>query len=117
MAIMDFNYGLAIRQANQVDEIAKEMQNIANRQLQSAVDSIEACWQGDASKQFLGYCTTTQEDIRIQARKLQDLANRVRTVARIIEEAEQRAKEAQRRAAEAARSAGGGSGGGGGGAF
>lgn len=104
MAITNFNYNNAISQANQVDNIAKEMLAVANRQLQTTMDSIGACWRGEASQQFLGHCATTQADIRDQAKKLQDLARRIREVARIIEAAEERAKELQRKKDAAAAS-------------
>jgi uncharacterized protein YukE len=116
MAILNFNYNQAINQARQIDNVATDMLSAANRQLQTTIESIGACWQGEASRQFIGYCTTTQTDIRAEAKKLQDLANRIREVARIIREAEERAKELQRQqaAAAAASSSGSGSGGGGG---
>ncbi|HWQ79796.1 MAG TPA: WXG100 family type VII secretion target [Anaerovoracaceae bacterium] len=97
MAIMNFNYNQAINQAKQLEGVANEMLNVANKQFQTTVDSIQDSWEGKASQQFLSYCIATQEDIKKQARKLQDLAGRIREVARIIEEAEQRAKESQRR--------------------
>ena len=102
MAIMNFNYNQAIRQANQVDAVANDMLNVANKQLQTTLDSIGACWGGDASKQFISYCATTQADIQTQAKKLQDLARRIKQVAQIIEEAEERAKELQQQQAAAA---------------
>lgn len=124
MAIMDFNYNKAISQAKEIDNIAEDMLNVANKQMQNTVDSIGICWRGEASQQFVNYCESTQSDIRTQAKKLQDLARRIRDVARIIKDAENRAKELQRRqaAAEAAKraasknsSGGGGSSGGSGG--
>lgn len=118
MAIIEFNYNQAISQANQIETVASEMLNVANKQLQTSIDSIGVCWQGDASQQFVKYCSTTQSDIRAEAKKLQDLSKRLREVARIIKEAEERAKEIQRREAEAAaQQSGGGGGGGGGGRF
>ncbi|NMA33885.1 MAG: hypothetical protein GX940_04950 [Clostridiaceae bacterium] len=132
MAIMNFNYNQAIRQADQIDSAAGELLNTANRQLQTTLESVAACWNGDASAQFISYCRTVQEDIRREAGKLQDLARRIRQVARIIREAEERARELQRQREAAAAAAaaaaaeqkgnfssGGGSfsGGGGGGSF
>lgn len=122
MAIMNFNYNQAISQAGQIEAVASEMLTVANRQLQNTLDSIGVCWRGETASQFLRSCATTQEDVRAQAKKLQELASRIREVARIIKEAEERALEIQRqqeaaarRAAEAARSASAsGSGGGGG---
>lgn len=102
MAIMDFNYNQAMNQANQIETVANDMLNVANKQLQNTVDSIGVCWQGEASQQFISYCVTTQSDIKEQAKKLQDLARRIREVARIIKEAEERAKELQRQRDSAA---------------
>jgi len=116
MAILNFNYNQAIDQARQIDNVANDMLNAANRQLQATLDSIGVCWQGDASRQFIGYCTTTQTYIRAESKKLQDLANRIREVAKIIREAEERAIELQRRQSAASPS-GSDSGGGGGRSF
>lgn len=102
MAIMDFNYNKAISQANQIDNIATDMLNIANKQMQTTIDSIGICWRGDASRQFINYCDSTQGDVRAQAKKLQELARRIREVARIIKAAEERAKELQRQQAASA---------------
>lgn len=102
MAIMDFNYNKAISQANQIDNIATDMLNIANKQMQTTIDSIGICWRGDASRQFITYCDSTQSDVRTQAKKLQELARRIREVARIIKAAEERAKELQRQQAASA---------------
>lgn len=102
MAILNFDYGKAIRQADNIDAVASDMLNVANNQLQKTLDSIGACWQGDASRQFIGYCTSAQDDIRKQAKNLQDLAQRIRRVARTIKEAEERARELQRQKEAAA---------------
>ena len=111
---MDFNYTKAIRQANEIDNVASDMLSIADKQMQTALDSIGVCWQGDASYQFIGYCTATQTDIRTQAKKLQDLARRIREVAKIIKDAEDKAKEIQGRQGTTPFSSGSGNGGGGG---
>jgi len=118
---MYFNYNQAISQAKQLEGVANEMLNVADRQFQTTIDSIRVSWEGEASKQFIGYCVTTQEEVKKQSRKLKELAKRIREIARIIEEAEQRAKEIQRRkeAETAAKksSDNGGFGGGGGGSW
>jgi len=110
MAILEFNYNRAIGQAKQIESVANDMLDVSNKQLQTSIDSITACWNGEASKQFLGHCATMQSDIRTQAKTLQDLAKRIRDVARIIKEAEDRAKELQRSRDTAANGGGGGGG-------
>jgi len=105
MAIRDFNYNQAISQANQIETVANDMMNVANRELKDTLDSIGACWQGEASRQFVGYCGAVKADILTQAKSLQDTARRIREVARIIKEAEDRARELQRQREAAARAA------------
>jgi uncharacterized protein YukE len=102
MAIINFNYQRAMTQANQIETIANQMSNLTDRQFQTTLDSIGVCWRGDASQQFIGYCSQTQTDIRSQAKRLRELAARIRQVAKIIKEAEERAKAAQRAKAAAA---------------
>ena len=116
MAILDFNYSRAINQAKQIDDIANEMLSVASTRLQNSLDSIGACWKGESSQQFIGYCAGVQTDIRNQSRNLQNVARRIRDAAKIIRDAEMRAKELQRKEA-AASSSGSGSGGGGGGTY
>ena len=96
---INFDYDKAIKQAKKIDAIASDMLDVISKKIQAAVDVIGACWQGDASRQFLRYCITAQDDVKTQARNLRDVAERIREVARIIKEAEERAKEQQKRAA------------------
>lgn len=105
MAIMDFDYNRAIRQANEVDQIADEMMSIADNKLGHAVETLNLSWDGTSADQFLGHCRNTMNDIKSEAKKLKNYASRIRNVAKILEEAEQRAKEAQREAERRAREA------------
>ena len=105
MAIMNFNYKQAINQASQIETVASDMLGMANKQLQSTMDSIGVCWRGGASQQFLNYCATTQAYIKTQVTNLQNVALQIREVARIIKEAEERAKELQRRSSSTVASA------------
>lgn len=116
MAIINFNYSRAISQAGQIEEIAQEMRSLADRDLQNGLEELSACWKGEASNQFVAYCGTTQNDLRAEASKLQDLARRIREIARILREAEERAK-AQMQSASSSTGSGGGFSGGGAGGF
>jgi WXG100 family type VII secretion target len=109
MASIVFNYKRAINQASQIEGVATAMLNISNRDIRTALESIGACWQGEASQQFARYCTTMQTDIRAQAEALNNLAHRIRKVAKTIREAEERAMELKlQKAAAALRSGGSG---------
>ena len=105
MAIMNFDYSKAIGQANEVDRIANEMMSISESKLENALESLKNSWSGTSADQFMRYCNRTANDIRNEATKLRDFARRIRRVAKIIEDAEQRAKQAQRDAERRAREA------------
>ena len=101
MAI-EFNYNNAISQAELIEGIVKDMRDVANKDLQTTVDSISASWRGDAAQQFLRYCFTAQGDVKSQAAKLEKLATDIRRVAKVIKDAEDKAKrEAELLAAKA----------------
>ncbi|MDO4799296.1 MAG: WXG100 family type VII secretion target [Bacillota bacterium] len=106
MAILNFDYHRAIRQANQISNYADQLRNLASQDMKRSIESISAAWQGEAATQFIGHCTRTQTAVSNQASKLQDLAERIREVARIIHEAEERAKELERQRAASAASQG-----------
>ena len=90
--IYNFNYNLAIRQATQIEEIAREMRSLANNKLTNAIATVDASWDGDSSTIFLRHCTETKQQIITKATDLENLARRIREVARILKEAEDRAR-------------------------
>jgi uncharacterized protein YukE len=93
MTELNFDYGMAIRQAELVEEIADEMSWLAEHKMKTAIESVAASWQGEAARQFTDYCQQKQDDIITQAQKLADIAVNIRQVAQAIREAEERAKE------------------------
>ena len=86
--IQNFNYNQAIKQASQVEEIAREMRSVANSKLSNAIATIDASWDGDTSNLFLRHCNDTKQQIAARASELDNLAHRIREVARIRREAE-----------------------------
>jgi hypothetical protein len=94
---MNFNYDQAIRQANKIEEIARDMRNIADQKLRDTIESIGAVWQGNAANLYLRHCGGTRDGISKCAGELMDAAGRMRSAARILHEAEMRALEEQRR--------------------
>jgi uncharacterized protein YukE len=97
MAIMNFNYDQAMRQANQIEEIARDMESLANQRIRGAMDHIGAIWKGEAASRYLSHCDQTRNDIQAKASGLKETATRIRNTAKILKEAEDRAREEQRR--------------------
>jgi len=90
--ILNFNYDLAIRQASQIEGIASEMRKLANGQMNSAISTVDASWDGDTSNIFLRHCNDTKQQIITRAGELESNAQRIRNVARILRDAEERAR-------------------------
>jgi len=107
--ILNFNYDLAKRQATQIEGIAGEMRRLANGQMSNAIATIDASWDGDTSTVFIRHCNETKQQLVTRANELENLARRIRDVAKILKEADERAKR------EFEMFSGGGGGGGGGG--
>jgi uncharacterized protein YukE len=106
---MNFNYDLAVRQAAKVEEIASDMRALADNRLGAAYEGIGAVWDGEASDAFMAHCHETKRRVSSRANELLETARRMREVARILREAEERARremeELSRRAAAAAAAA------------
>ena len=90
--ILNFNYDLAIRQATQIEGVAGEMRKLANVQMTNAIATIDASWDGDTSNVFLQHCNETKQQIATRAAEFENLARRIREVARILRDAEERAR-------------------------
>ena len=89
--VLNFNYNLAIRQATEIEEIARSMRSLANGKFSTAIATVDASWDGDTSAIFLRHCAETKQQITTKATELENLARRIRDVARILKEAEERA--------------------------
>ena len=89
---LNFNFNQAIRQAAQIEAIASEMRSLANGKLTTANATVNASWDGDTSNLFLNHCEETKKQITARATDLDNLARRIREVARILQEAEDRAR-------------------------
>lgn len=102
MAIINFNYSAAIGQAAKIDSVATEMQNMAGGLLHGVLDAIRANWRGEAAGLFAGRCESARGEALAQARALREIAENMRSAAKIIKEAEEAALARQRRARQAA---------------
>jgi glycerol kinase len=103
--ITNFNYDQAVRQAGKIEEIAADMKTLAENKLGPAYEGVDAVWDGEASGAFMGHCHETGRRVLARANELYETARRIREVARILREAEERARremeELSRRAAAA----------------
>jgi uncharacterized protein YukE len=90
--ILNFNYNNAIRQASQIESVAGELRGLANNRLSGALGSVNAAWDGEASKLFLNHGEETKRRILMRSEELAEIARRIRRAASVIRETEERAE-------------------------
>lgn len=86
------NYGQVVRQANEIGSIAGDVDGI-KKELQSIVSSIDANWDGEASNIYKRRCTGFGEYLREVSRDMDRVSSTIKEVARIIKQADERARE------------------------
>jgi uncharacterized protein YukE len=109
MAILNFDYPKALRQASEIENVANSMRSLAHNGLENAYEAIANVWKGDSANVYLNHCRETKQLIINRAGALDALATRIRKTARIIEDAEQKALAAAATNSHSAGNAGGGS--------
>ena len=93
MAIQNFDYQDALRQADRIDDAADLLEQVRARQVAPCAEALRTGWTGDAADAFARRMRDCGDAMRDEIKTLRELAARVRTAARAIEQAEQRARE------------------------
>lgn len=88
---MDFN--LAKKQAQRLDEVAGNMERLADGQMANAIERLGAGWTGDNSVKYRKKERQLQSDINMTADSLRQVAETIREIAQNIYEAEMEAYE------------------------
>lgn len=92
MAVIEFDYAKAIRQARDLDDISDDLKNKASRQLETLEYNLRKNWDGEAAAVFTRKCVELSERLQSESRAISDIADKIRETARRIKEAEERAK-------------------------
>ncbi len=86
---MDFRE--AKKQADELDEIAENLRNVANRDLEQAMSVLNSGWKGNNATLYLEKVNRVKEETNREVKDLQNIASDIRRTARIIYEAEMEA--------------------------
>jgi len=97
MAI-EFDYNRAMKQATEIDGVADDIDRLIRNNLQNTQAALSTAWTGEAATLYLQNLRQFGEDAAAEARKLRDIASRIRKTAKVIEQAEQDAKRAAQQA-------------------
>lgn len=85
------DYKNAIRQAESLEEIAKELRNTANRDFQDCISEISYNWTGDNSTAYVSKCNKLKSKIIKTSDQLDRTATTIRKIAKSIYDAEMNA--------------------------
>ena len=91
--MIEFDFGKALAQANELEEIADEMKSLSNSNMDSTLQLIAANWKGDSATAFLRKGDLLKQDIAKTSETLRSIASSIRVTAQRLFEAEQAAKE------------------------
>ena len=85
------DYENAIRQANSLDQIARDLKNTANKDLQDCVSEISRNWTGSNSNAYIRKCDILKSNIVRTAENLSKTADIIRKIAKNTYDAEMNA--------------------------
>lgn len=83
-----FNYDKAIKQAGQLEAVAKDLKKAADTTMEDILNDVNSAWKSDSAPQYIKKGQKVEGDIRITAGNLDNIARAIRTIAQRIKEAE-----------------------------
>ena len=83
-----FNYDKAIKQAGEMETVAKKLRKAADGTMDDILNDVNSAWKSDSTPQYIKKVQKVEGDILITAGNLDNIAQAVRTIAQRIKEAE-----------------------------
>lgn len=83
-AQIKLNYNIAIKQANDLEGVADDLEKSICAELNNGVEELSSSWKGDSSRRFISKENELEQQIRFTAQELRQTAQTVRTIARNI---------------------------------
>ena len=85
---INFNYQRAVRQASQLDDIARRLKTAATADMENILAEVNRAWQSDSTPQYIAKGRKVKGDISTTAQNLKDIASAIRTIAERVRAAE-----------------------------
>lgn len=89
---LKINFEKALKQAEELENIAKEIENVAKVDLEDSFNSISRNWTGENSNNYIKKGAKVKEDIKKTAKNLKETAEAIREIVRRDKEAEEAAE-------------------------
>ena len=83
-----FNYNKAIEQANQLDDIAKRLNNAASQDMERILNDVNSAWKSDSAPAYIKKGQKVETDMHTTAGNITNIASTIRTIAKRVFDAE-----------------------------
>ena len=90
---IEMDFAKAKRQARELDDVARNLNNLSDQQLEGTLSQLSRNWTGDNSLKYLAKGETLQGNIGKTASAIQQVATAIRDIAQTIYDAEMEAWE------------------------
>lgn len=90
---IEMDFEKAKRQASDLEEVARNLKNLSEKQLGETLSQLAQNWTGDNSVKYIGKGEILQGNIVSTADSIQEVADAIREIAEVIYEAEMEAWE------------------------
>lgn len=90
---IEIDFSRAIGQAQELEEISKELSRVANAHIEGALRMLAECWKGENAAMFAGKSKVLTADMFETADDLIKVASNIRSTADIVYKAEKAAME------------------------
>lgn len=102
-AQIQINFNRAKQQANELESLAKSLENLSGSELENLLEELSNCWKGDNATRYRQKGAALQAEISKTAKSIRNTANGIRSIAQNTYEAEMNAvRIAEERAAAVA---------------
>ena len=91
-ALIKVDFEKAFQQANELDEIAANLDNLQKTDLADCMAEVSRNWTGDHADNYIKKGAKTRNDINETARDLKNVANAIREMAKRYKKAEEDAE-------------------------
>lgn len=85
---IQMDYRMAVQQAESLREIARELQNLGNQNMQDCMAEISGNWKGNNSNEYISKCSLLKGNVIKTADKLERIANTIQRIAKNTYDAE-----------------------------
>lgn len=88
---IDIDFRMVMEQANHLDEVASQMEDLSEKSFGEALQDISGSWKGDNASLYIHKGNTLKENMTDTAQQLKQISDAIKKKAKFIYDTEQKA--------------------------